>query len=54
MNAPTDLATATEERVLLRSVAEGVATLTLNRPKHYNALSGAAHRTAGRARIDRA
>ena len=39
MNAPTDLATATEERILLRSDAQGVATLTLNRPKQYNALS---------------
>jgi enoyl-CoA hydratase/carnithine racemase len=39
MNAPTDLATATEERILLRSDARGVATLTLNRPKQYNALS---------------
>jgi enoyl-CoA hydratase/carnithine racemase len=39
MNAPTGLATATEERILLRSDAQGVATLTLNRPKQYNALS---------------
>ena len=39
MNAPTDLAAATDERILLRSDARGVATLTLNRPKQYNALS---------------
>jgi enoyl-CoA hydratase/carnithine racemase len=32
-------ATATEEKVLLRSDKGGVATLTLNRPKQYNALS---------------
>jgi enoyl-CoA hydratase/carnithine racemase len=37
MNSPTDLATS--ERILLRSDAQGVATLTLNRPKQYNALS---------------
>jgi len=36
MNAP-DLANA--ERLCLRSDAQGVATLTLNRPKQYNALS---------------
>lgn len=29
------------EPILLKSIADGVATLTLNRPKHYNALSGA-------------
>ena len=39
MNSPTDLATATGQRILLRSDADGVATLTLNRPKQYNALS---------------
>jgi enoyl-CoA hydratase/carnithine racemase len=39
MNAPKDLATAADERILLRSDGHGVATLTLNRPKQYNALS---------------
>ena len=33
------VATAVEERVLLRADAGGIATLTLNRPKQYNALS---------------
>jgi enoyl-CoA hydratase/carnithine racemase len=33
--------TATAEPILLTTVADGVATLTLNRPKQYNALSGA-------------
>ena len=39
MNSPTDLATAAAEGILLRTDAQGVATLTLNRPKQYNALS---------------
>jgi enoyl-CoA hydratase/carnithine racemase len=39
MNARTGMATTTDERILLRSDAHGVATLTLNRPKQYNALS---------------
>ncbi|HET7210533.1 MAG TPA: enoyl-CoA hydratase [Methyloceanibacter sp.] len=39
MNSPTDLATAAAERILLRTDAQGIATLTLNRPKQYNALS---------------
>ena len=39
MTATTELTAATDERVLLRSDANGVATLTLNRPKQYNALS---------------
>jgi enoyl-CoA hydratase/carnithine racemase len=30
---------ATEEKLLLRQDAKGIATLTLNRPKQYNALS---------------
>lgn len=34
-------ATAPAEPILLRTVADGIATLTLNRPKQYNALSGA-------------
>jgi enoyl-CoA hydratase/carnithine racemase len=34
-------ATAQAEPILLEAVADGVATLTLNRPKQYNALSGA-------------
>lgn len=38
MHAP---ATATAEPMLLRSVADGVVTLALNRPRQYNALSGA-------------
>jgi enoyl-CoA hydratase/carnithine racemase len=33
--------TATAEPILLTTVADGIATLTLNRPKQYNALSGA-------------
>ena len=32
-------ATAVEEKILLRSDSSGIATLTLNRPKQYNALS---------------
>jgi len=32
-------ATAVDEKILLRSAANGIATLTLNRPKQYNALS---------------
>ena len=32
-------ATTVEERILLRSDSNGIATLTLNRPKQYNALS---------------
>lgn len=39
MSATTELTAATDQRILLRSDAGGVATLTLNRPKHYNALS---------------
>ncbi len=39
MSATTELTAATDERILLRSDAKGVATLTLNRPKQYNALS---------------
>ena len=39
MNSPTDLAPPQRERILLRTDAQGVATLTLNRPKQYNALS---------------
>ena len=35
----TTLATPVAEKLLLRHDAGGVATLTLNRPKHYNALS---------------
>ncbi len=35
----TTLATPVEEKPLLRHDAGGIATLTLNRPKHYNALS---------------
>ncbi|MBI3935463.1 MAG: enoyl-CoA hydratase/isomerase family protein, partial [Betaproteobacteria bacterium] len=34
-------ATATPEPMLLRSAADGVVTLALNRPMQYNALSGA-------------
>ncbi|HWQ38844.1 MAG TPA: enoyl-CoA hydratase [Burkholderiales bacterium] len=37
--AATTQAVATAEPLLLRSDAGGIATLTLNRPKHYNALS---------------
>ena len=33
--------TATAEPILLTTVTDGIATLTLNRPKQYNALSGA-------------
>ncbi|HSD59736.1 MAG TPA: enoyl-CoA hydratase [Burkholderiales bacterium] len=33
-------ATATEEAVLLRRDADGIATLTLNRPAQFNALNG--------------
>jgi enoyl-CoA hydratase/carnithine racemase len=33
------IATPVEEKLLLRQDAGGVTTLTLNRPKHYNALS---------------
>ena len=39
MSTTTELTAATDERTLLRSDANGVATLTLNRPKQYNALS---------------
>jgi len=41
MKAPMDIYTTTakSDRILLRSDAGGVATLTLNRPKQYNALS---------------
>jgi enoyl-CoA hydratase/carnithine racemase len=39
MNAPTDLAVEATQGILLRTDAQGVATLTLNRPKQYNALS---------------
>jgi enoyl-CoA hydratase/carnithine racemase len=35
----TDTAVATQDRLVLRSDAKGVATLTLNRPQQYNALS---------------
>jgi enoyl-CoA hydratase/carnithine racemase len=35
----SDTAVATEEKLVLRRDAGGVATLTLNRPKQYNALS---------------
>jgi enoyl-CoA hydratase/carnithine racemase len=35
----TTVATQAEEKLLLRHDAGGIATLTLNRPKHYNALS---------------
>jgi enoyl-CoA hydratase/carnithine racemase len=35
----TTLATPVEEKLLLRHDAGGIATLTLNRPRHYNALS---------------
>jgi len=35
----TTVATQVEEKPLLRHDAGGIATLTLNRPKHYNALS---------------
>jgi enoyl-CoA hydratase/carnithine racemase len=35
----TTTVAATAERILLRQDAKGVATLTLNRPKQYNALS---------------
>jgi enoyl-CoA hydratase/carnithine racemase len=41
MNAPNDLAAEADQRILLRADAQGVATLTLNRPKQYNALSEA-------------
>lgn len=34
-------ATTQAEPLLLRTITDGVATLTLNRPKQYNALSGA-------------
>jgi len=33
--------TAPAEPILLSSIANGIATLTLNRPKQYNALSAA-------------
>ncbi len=33
------IATPVEEKLLLRQDADGITTLTLNRPKHYNALS---------------
>lgn len=39
MSASPALATEITESVLLRSDANGVATLTLNRPKQFNALS---------------
>ena len=39
MNAPTSAPTVVDAPVLLRSDADGVATLTLDRPKQYNALS---------------
>ena len=32
-------AIATDEKILLRNESNGIATLTLNRPKQYNALS---------------
>jgi enoyl-CoA hydratase/carnithine racemase len=35
----TTAAVATQDRLVLRSDAKGVATLTLNRPEQYNALS---------------
>ncbi|HXV08865.1 MAG TPA: enoyl-CoA hydratase-related protein, partial [Burkholderiales bacterium] len=35
----TDTAVATQDRLVLRSDAKGVTTLTLNRPQQYNALS---------------
>jgi enoyl-CoA hydratase/carnithine racemase len=35
----TTIDTPVEEKLLLRQDAGGIATLTLNRPKHYNALS---------------
>jgi enoyl-CoA hydratase/carnithine racemase len=35
----TDTAVASQERLVLRSDVNGVATLTLNRPQQYNALS---------------
>jgi len=35
----TTLATPVEEEALLRQDGAGITTLTLNRPKHYNALS---------------
>jgi enoyl-CoA hydratase/carnithine racemase len=35
----TAIATSTDEKILLRSDSNGIATLTLNRPKQYNALS---------------
>jgi enoyl-CoA hydratase/carnithine racemase len=35
----TTTATAVDEKILLRSDRNGIATLTLNRPKQYNALS---------------
>jgi enoyl-CoA hydratase/carnithine racemase len=39
MSATVELLPAVEEKLLLRQDANGVATLTLNRPKQYNALS---------------
>ena len=37
------------QQVLLRTVDDGIATLTLNRPRQYNALSGALVESLGRA-----
>ncbi len=39
MSATVELPPAVEEKLLLRQDANGIATLTLNRPKQYNALS---------------
>src|SRR3954453_21272812 len=38
MNAPRD---STMEPLVLRSQADGIATLTLNRPAQFNAINGA-------------
>ncbi|MBI1396229.1 MAG: enoyl-CoA hydratase [Betaproteobacteria bacterium] len=39
MSTTVESASVVTEPILLRSVADGIATLTLNRPRQYNALS---------------